>query len=438
MDWWNFGFLLNENIPLYICILLGSLILYYFLYRKTFLSILDPIAFTLFFSAFGFSVVIFLYLTDSIELRYLISYLLTQFAFVAGFFSFKSLNISAIKFEFKAITIEGEKYFLRIVFFVSSSIYILVQLLSYKVVGIPLFLGTHVDVYNGASGWGLLGHIIDVVKPLSVTLLIYYLFNAPYSRLFNIYKYIFLCTILTFFALSDSRSEFMIIGLILFCYIILNGAESKKYFKNLRKYEVVILSIGICFVFFTLYFQSKEQDGASGLELFLFRLVSSGDVYYFAYPNKNIEFLDSSRPFLALFGDVFSTIRIIPRQNQPIVIGFQLFKLFGHSDAIVGPNARHNVFGYVYFGFYGSIIFSYLIGLLLSFFRNKAFYLLRKNVLGQVLFILVYLHLAVIETDPPMVITNLENLCLILPIIFIICFCCFVLTANFKGKNLAV
>jgi len=89
MDWWNFGSLLNDNTGLYLEVLLGSLLLYYLIYRKMFISILDPIGFSLLFSVFGFSVVMFLYITKSIEAKFLISYLLTQAAFVGGFFTFK-------------------------------------------------------------------------------------------------------------------------------------------------------------------------------------------------------------------------------------------------------------------------------------------------------------------------------------------------------------
>ncbi|OKS86941.1 hypothetical protein RG47T_2399 [Mucilaginibacter polytrichastri] len=350
-------------------------------------------------------------------------------AFIGGFFTFKQLKKDKIVAPYQTIVFEGEKLFLRITFFVCSLLYIIIQLISYKVIGVPLLLGTHIDLYNNAGGWGVLGRIIDVFKPLSIFLLIYFLFEKSTSSLLYVYKYFFLVILIVFFALSGSRSEFMLLGFILFCYIMLNGSELKKYFTGIRKYEVILLGFGMCFVFFTIVFQknSGDADAGSSIGIFLFRLVASGDVYYFAYPNNNIEHINHSQPFLALFGDIFYTLRIIPRNNQPVVIGFQLFNMFGVSDTIAGPNARHNVFGYIYYGFWGSIVFSYLVGLFLSFTRNNLFFILRKNKLGQALFTLLYLQITVIETDPPMVVSNLETLFLMLSLLFVICISSFIL-----------
>lgn len=434
MDWLRFGLLLNDNIPLYLWSLLGSFCLYFLIYRKMFISIIDPVMFTVLFSTFGFSVVIFLYLTKSIDTKYLISYLLTQSAFILGFFSYKSLKRSQIVAPVKTQSFESEMLFVNIVFFVCSSLYIIIQLLSYVVVGIPLLSGNHVDIYSNSGGWGILGRFIDVLKPVSIFLLIYYFFKKEVSLFFYLYKYFVLAMVFVFFALAGSRSEFMTIGLIFFCFLILNGDKLKQYFNKIRFYEIMLLSLAMCFVFFTIFFQSKHQeDGASGLSVFLFRLVASGDVYYFAYPNNNIEQISNAHPFLALFGDIFSTLRIVPRQDQPVVIGYQLFQLFGESDTVAGPNSRHNVFGYVYYGFYDSIIFSYVMGLSLSFVRNKLFFVLRRNVLGQILFVFLYMQIANIETDPQMVVSNLENVFLIFPVILLISLSAFALL--FKSKN---
>lgn len=416
MDWVAFGLLLNDHTALYAAILLGSLAVYYFIFRRIYLSILDPIIFTIVFSAFGFSVIWFLYFTGNIADRYLISYLLTQAAFIAGLFTFRSLKKDKIVSERNTFKLQNEGLFLKLLFITSSSLYTIAQLVSYKVVGVPLLLGNHVDIYSSSGGWGLLGRFIDVLKPVSAITLVYFLFRRTSSISFYIYKYFFLVMLLVFFGLSGSRAEFMTLGFILFCYILLNGNELKKYFLNIRKYEIGLILAALFFVFLTIVIQSRGDDGSfSSLNVLMFRLVSSGDTYYFAYPDASIEHLNSSKPFLALFGDIFSTLRIIPRADQPEPLGYQLYKLYYNNDITAGPNPRHNVFGYVYFGFYGSIIYSYLLGLLLSFVRNKLFFNFRKNALLQIAFILIYLNLSVIETDAPSVFTNLENILLILP-----------------------
>ncbi|HLX55072.1 MAG TPA: hypothetical protein VKR58_14095 [Aquella sp.] len=218
----------------------------------------------------------------------------------------------------------------------------------------------------------------------------------------------------------------MSLGLIFFCFILLNASTLKTYFLNLGKFEVRLILAGLFFVFLTIIVQSKlAENDSNSLGVFLFRLVSSGDIYYFSYPGHNIEQIKGTSPFLALFGDIFSTLRIIPREKQPTILGVQLYRTFFDSDITAGPNARHNVFGYVYFGFSGSIIFSYLIGLILSFVRNKLFFTLKKNIVGQLIFMLLYINLVSLETDPPMAFSNVENLVLIFPIILIVAFLSF-------------
>ena len=136
MDWYAFGLLVYLNRTLYVGILVIAFILYFFIFRKTYLSFLDPLIFNLLYSVFGFSVVIFLYATENIAARYLYSYLLTQAAFFLGLFAFKPLNRSVILAIYKQSNVFGEEVLLvKLLFFISASIYVIIQLLSYKTGG---------------------------------------------------------------------------------------------------------------------------------------------------------------------------------------------------------------------------------------------------------------------------------------------------------------
>ncbi|MDB5137170.1 MAG: hypothetical protein JWP37_3773 [Mucilaginibacter sp.] len=418
MDWVSFGLLLNDHLPLYLGILAASIIFYTLIFKRLYLSILDPIMFAVLFSVFGFSVVWFLYFTHNIDTRYLYSYLFTQVAFWVGLFTFKSLKRSQVLSQSQTFLIEDQSLFEKILFLVTSGSYIILQLVSYRLIGIPLLLGTHIDLYNSSGGLGIIGRILDVLKPCSIFILIYFLFNKHSSIFIYIYKYVFLLMVLVFFALSGSKGEFMFLGFLIFCFLLLNASRFKSYFLKLRKLELILLIVGIGFAFLTILVQKTDTQNSLGV--FLFRLVASGDTYFFAYANNNIEHVNGSQPFLALFGDMFSTLRIIPRDRQPVILGVQLFRMFSDLDITAGPNARHNVFGYVYFGFYGSIVFSYLIGLILSLVRNVLFFELRKNILGQIIFVYLYLGLAGIETDPPQAFLVLENVLLIFPVFLLI------------------
>ncbi len=266
-----------------------------------------------------------------------------------------------------------------------------------------------------------MGRAIDVLKPCTIFMLVLFLAKSSSSLLFKTYQYLVLLTVLFFFALSGSKSEFMTLGFIVFCFVILNASIYKRLFSRLRRLEIFIIGAGLCFVFFTIFVQPTENGITSNsFQFFAFRLVSSGDVYFFAYPNHNIEHLNGSQSFLALFGDIFSTVRVIPREQQPQILGLQLFQMFSTLDIITGPNARHNIFGYVYFGFFGSIVFSYLIGFFLSLIRNRLYFNFRRNTFAQLIFVLLYINIAGIETDPPQAISNTENVILILPAIIVI------------------
>lgn len=418
MEWGAFGLLLYDNIYIYISCLLASVLLYYFIFRRTYISILDPWILSTVFSCFGFSVVWFLYFTNSIDVIYLYSYLLTQGAFWLGLFTFNNLKKGEILSKATENVLKNENNFIKIFFLVSSFLYVIIQILSYSVIGIPLFIGSHVDIYSNSGGWGILGRFLDVLKPISIFFLIHVFFKFKKSLFWIIYKYVFLVIILTFFGLSASKGEFMNVGVIFFCYVLLNSSYNWNYLVSLKKIEKKIVLVGLFFVFLTISLQA--ESGNSSLSVFLFRLVASGDTYYFAYPNHNIEALKADQPFLALFGDLFSTLRLIPREAQPQTLGIQLFRMFNKSDIIAGPNSRHNVFGYAYFGFYLSIIFSYAIGILLSYIRNKSFYKLRKNIITQLIFVFLYSNLISLETDPSMAFSGIENALLIFPVILFI------------------
>lgn len=417
MGWLEFGELLNDNIKLYIILFVCTTILYFFIFRKVYISFIDPLIFNTLYSAFGFSVVWFLYYTSNIDIKYLISYLLTQIAFWTGLFSIKSLSKKSILAEKTMLFFKEEILFLKSLFFVTTLTYVAMQLLSYEVIGIPLLLGSHVDIYNGSGGWGILGHFIEVLKPLSIYLLLYFIFKKKSSFFFDLYKYLFLILLLVFFALSGSRSDFMTLGFVLFCYLILNASEEKKSFFKIGRYEKIIIITGLFFVFLTIIVQSSSYGGTSSLSIFLFRLVASGDTYFFSYPHKLIETIHGNKPFLALFGEIFATLRLVPRSNLPQVLGLQLYNIFYNSEVTAGPNARHNVFGYIYFGFYGSIIFSYSLGILLSYLRNNLFFKLRRSSVGQILFILLYLNFSIFETDPPVSFSGIENAMVVLPFV---------------------
>ena len=432
MHWGEFILLFSNHILLYFSILISIIALYVIVFKHVYISYLDPLIFSLIFSAFGCSVVIFLYYTKSIDTKYFLNYLFTQIAFFIGFFVFKSIRKKDIMIN------QGAKNNLNyhLVLFMAvniSLVYIACYLATYALVGIPLLMGTHIDIYAG-SGYGILGKILDVIRPVLIYLVSFLFFKKNKNFALKTYLAIISLCIVTFSALSGSKGDFMVFAMVFFIFLLLNASRFPAAFSNLKKYGLRIVVVALILVFFTISFNITGKDnvislgtGNSALDAFLFRLISSGDTYYFAYPYHVIDHLNSNNAFFALFGSIFSTLKLIPYDQQPVPLGVQLYRqVIGYSIETIGPNPRHNVFNYVYFGPYFSVIVSFFMGVFLSFVRNRLFFKLRNGIASQLFFVLMYLNISSIETDPSMAMSNIENVLLFFP---------FILALYFFGKS---
>ena len=422
MDWVDFGYLLNDKLGAYLICLGVSIIIYFLIFRKLYLSFLDPLIFSLFISVFGFSLVIFLSVTDKIDNIYLFNYLLTQIAYWIGFFTFKQLNNKTIFTSYTEKIFKDQNTLIKFFFLIVTFFYFIFQVASFTLVGIPLFMSSHVDTYSNSGGLGFLGRFLDVLKPMEIFILCYLFIFSKENFLFRGFSWTVMGLVVISLLLSGSKSQFLLMGQILFIFFILNATKLIQRYKLLKKIEKITAVAGLFIVLGIFAVQIGERQDTSVFKAFLFRLVASGDVYHFAYVKHTIEHIDGGNAMLALFGNILGTLRLVPRENIPNPLGLTLYNYYYVSDTIAGPNARINVFGYVYFGFIGSIIFSYLIGLFAGFVRNKLFFKLRSSFFGQLFFTLLYLQTMNMETDPSAAVANIENILLILPVILFLMF----------------
>lgn len=421
MNWVDFGILLNNNLGLYLLSLLIAFIVYFIVFRETYISFLDPLVFSLFTSMFGFALVVFLSLTNSIDNKYLINYLLTQFAYWIGFFLFKPLRIKSISSKYYAVAFKDEAVLIKFFFLIVTVFYVTLQTASFVLVGIPLFMDSHVDTYANSGGLGFLGRLLDVLKPMEIFLLCY-IFLHKENKIFRGFTWLVLGFVMVSLIFSGSKSQFLLIGQILFIFFILNFAKTSINFKFIKKIEKIILFLGVFIVFGMFAIQLSQNENTSITKGFLFRLVESGDVYHFAYVKHTIEYLKGDNAFLALFGNIFAAFRLVPREQIPESLGITLFNYYYVSDSTAGPNPRLNVFAYVYYGFIGSIIFSFIVGLFVGYIRNKLFFKLRKNVFAQLFYTVLYLQIMNFETDPASAVSGIQNILIIFPAITLIMF----------------
>ena len=417
-----YDFALN-NILLYVSILFFSILLHFFVFKYQVKSIFDPYLLAVVSSVFCTTVVVFLYITNNISFYLFFNYLLTQSAFVAGLYFFKVVKRNK---EFYSMPNSKYMYSNSVAFYFFSIIYLISQCLIYFYKGIPLFMDSRLETFSAGGGSGILGRIADVSSIFSIYafFLIIKFNNFKFNDLI---KYLILLLILLTFFLSGSKSNFLIIFSVFWCSIIFNKIKGREYFSNLKFLKKAIKPL-ILFSFFIVLLIIKVQSSKSNITdenslnpilAFVLRLVHSGDVYWYSYPNNVYLSINGDRWFSALFTDTLGLLRVVEWDKLPEAIGITLKNIHHPSDIPQGPNARHNVFGIIYFGFLGSIVFSFCLGFILSFIRNKLPQLVSNDFLGGGIFTYLMCKGSAIDTDPMLTITYFDNLIFVFPILFI-------------------
>lgn len=395
----EFLVLFDNNIGIYLFSLILSTILYLIIYRKYFISVFDPFMFQTICSSLGFAVVIFLYFTKQITTYYFSSYIFTQAAFISGIFVFKQKKRSE-KRVISLMLIKDNFIWTESAFLVISSIHLILQILSYYNFGIPLFANERLSIYSEGNGIGIIGRILSTLLIFGIYLSLSVIHNTRKNS-FKTLAITYLIFILVFCFLSGSRSSFLPILFVYFLYTSLSN--QKNILKNIE-----IKIIAIIFILGVLITNIKHNSlSIAFLELFL-RTIGFGDIYWAAYPNNIINQLDTTRPFTTLFADFLATFRIVSWDNIPKSLGLQLFKIH-YWDGNMGPNARHNIFGLAYFGYSFSIIYSFILGLIVGLTRNLFFLKRTDGIIGMI-YIFMYMTIMNMEMDTSLVIAQLTSM----------------------------
>lgn len=406
--------------------------IYYLTYKKVLISLLDPLNLSIFFSFLAASVVFFLFFIGEINTYYFLSYCLTQIAFTFGFFVFKPIKINELNLRFgNEIKIEGELLFLQILFLVSSSMHIMSQLYVYHLVGIPLLMESYLEAYTGGGGIGTFARIITASTIISWYLLIHFFVNKK-SRSLKIYLWFYTVMSLVFFVLSGSKGTFLTIGFILFLYTLINGRFNliilqirKKVAKLSLKlfYLVCIMILGIIIF--------KDNQGVNPFLMLGIRLIHSGDAYFYGYPNDVLKDIKPASGFSALFSDILGMFRIVEWDKLPPPFGMTLYRYhYPLTEIMNGANARHNIYGLFYFGYIGSILFSFVLGFIVSFCRNFLFRNIKRNTLFGLFYTLLYMGTNTFETDINLALFMLNSYAIGFILIFV-----FALTFFFMYKT---
>ena len=423
MDGWiNLLLSLEDNINIYIYILILSSISYYFFcIRKIFIDIFDPLFLILLGSIFAMSTVIYMYWENLLDKNiYFINYLTTEIAFIIGLRIFALnkekifINTKREKSDLIANKMKIRLYYLYIILFFGLNGYF------YLKYGIPL-LDFESHVLAGVQN-GFVTNLKYIIQPVLLFLWI----DRFYKKGIILENLLVGLGIICVFILSGSKSSFLSLAASLFFYIMYLNKFNIKNKINVKKIYVYILSIAIIFTLIPLYILAKDGNIEQILILLINRLVGYGDIFAYFYGSNIGDIIIKNNSFYDLIIEPTAAVfRLIPRDGIHEAIGFQVLKeIYNTNDLLTGPNGRHNVLGLICFGLYGAPIYSFIIGMIISFYTRWCY----KNIIGfnfftYILYMVNYIPIISMPTDftrviQAIILNCLLNGCLMLSVYF--------------------
>lgn len=402
---------LIDGAGVYFAFLLVFVAVYALLLRRYVYSLFDPLLINLIFSTFAGALVLFMYVRGLMDPRYLYSYVATQLAFIFGLRCFKPVTHSHHSSSSAVLSADSDdaESVLHFLYLLASTTFVVATLVSYGVGGIPLFYESRLDFYKSETGFGIVGRLMHGSGIITTYLVLDRFSRWSSAHLTDrIYDVLILAAIVVAGILSGSKSSFISLLFILFFYQFFTARfRPKSLLGGARVYEYSLLALAICAALFVAVLQ-QAGDETAGLAL-LNRFLFSGDVFVLAYPNDVILHMTAHNPFLVIFQDFIGLMRVVPWAELPTTLGIELFQYHVPTLDSVGPNPRHNVFGVVYFGFIGAVVYSFALGWFVSFVRNRMYWMFPSTVTGGLLYTLIALPVSGIEVDVALVVGYLDS-----------------------------
>lgn len=348
-----------DNLDIYLEVLFILSLLYYFLVIKNIISdVFDPLFIGLVGCTFAISVPIYmkivgLFFSDQL----LVQVLGTELSMLIGL-----LISSKSKKIIKEPKVEMSQTFLVRICSVYGCVYFMILIMQWWQYGIPLF-----DFSNHQEAAMKMG-IISQLGNAALPILIFGLYGMLF--IYHKKKYILLMILVGItLLLSGSKGSFLsfAVGLYLF------KVYSLKVNKSICEYRKIYWLIGSLIIFaalFTIVMSDENLTLYEAVGLLLMRLANTGDIFAYiyiydgTYINKLLENNNFYNLYLAEFAYLF---HLIPWQESASPVGFQIMRdVFSVYDVSIGPNCRYNVFFFLCFGYYGSMLASFMLGLVIG------------------------------------------------------------------------
>lgn len=374
MTLFEFFAILYDNPFTYLICLLISLFFFSFVIRRTTSSWLNPLRLNIFTFSIGISVVLFLNFLGYMRTQtfiYIIFSVVIFWVTFAAIFKNKQRQVN-IKFV-------DEPLFAKCLFYVCYLLFIILTLISYKLLGIPaLNEDGRLSTYTG-SGFGFIARLTPILYLYNVFYIIH-LFSRSNSVTKKILPLFLLLPILVIGILSGSRSSFFVIVFAFWGYrtFYLHNEPKAIDFKKL-----IFPTLFLSMISFTI---NTSGDIFQAAYMFFERTIACGDLYWEALPDDTWSSIIINKPFEFTFMGFLGPLHILDPSQAEIPIGFQLTNIIYPSIAgrSTGPVALFPVFGLVCFGYIGGLIFSFIQSVLVSLLFRKVFITSNSIILSSI------------------------------------------------------
>lgn len=390
---------LHQGVVLILCAVL--VLIYLAIYRSGISSVADPLFLGVIASAFSTSVIAILVYLEEIEDFYLISFLITEFIFVAA-----TLSLGAKGMRLRRIipTASDNSWYL-IFHYVLVATFLVATVIYLWRVGLPLFqTSSRLITFQEL---GLLTWVLDatwVGVPLSVLLKRHFLNKK------NIFDYFLLSLGFFLFATKGGKSDIVYILFVFHIFSQVTGATSTKRFES-----VLLLALPAMIVVVTSVVLATWGVEASAFKVVLERFLLFGDVFFMGYNHSFFATVPDVGFFEYFFGGTKSSIYSILgyASNERFILGYAISEFYYGSGEGIGPNARHNILGLILWG--------PVLGVLFSAFCGGAFLLCRRfvfwndrGIFSVFIYCIVNVYAWVLFIDPALAIGYLLKIAVVI------------------------
>jgi oligosaccharide repeat unit polymerase len=369
-------------------------VLSYFIYRKYIISVFDPLFFFLITQAFS----IMMALIQIEKTAYLINFLLCVVLFTTGFIAIspKAKKIDDYNFSFPAKEVRFVNYFN----FFAFLIIVLANLILISQKGSALFSDdpslAKFSNFDEGGGFGAIRRINWGLGNLINVSLFFTYFKTGRKR-----NLVMLLVLFLFACLSGGKgivlSYIALIGII----AVFKKTSLTSAFRKITKIKIPLLVGGIVLAVVILMKGSSTDNSSAqdGLIKLGIRFLYFGDaIIYYYTPNvvahfqhyNVIDFINYE------FNGLLGLLRIV-EYKKPLGNELLLYYINDSQDTglSIGPNLPYYVSGYIFFGSFGAIIYSFIVGMVVGFVRRLLFSLDKRKLSFIAVILIVFLNVLI-------------------------------------------